>query len=109
MFAGGGGKNYSYATAGRPYYCSRCVLLSLRISRVYVIVVCGQWRQRECKFGADAYGIKEQLQGIRKRFPFLLDDKVGAIDSVVSSCEVCAEPAEPGLNENSRENDDNCG
>jgi len=108
MFAGGP-KNYSYATAGRPYYCSRCVLLSLRLSRVYVIVVCGQRRQRECKFGADADGIKEQLQGIRKRVPFLLDDNVGAIDSVVSSCEVCAEPAEPGLNENSRENDDNCG
>ena len=50
-------------------------------------------------------GIKEQLQGI-KRVPFLLDDNVGATESVVSPC---AEPAELGFNENSCENDDNCG
>jgi len=48
-----------------------------------------QWLQRESNFGGDAEGIKEQLQGI-KRVSFLLDDNVGAIESVVSPCEVCA-------------------
>jgi len=55
----------------------------------------------------DVAGIEEQLHGIRKRVAFLLYDNVGAIDSVVSRCEVCAKPAELGLNENSCENDDN--
>jgi len=64
-----------------------------------------QWRQREWNCEGDAEGVKEQLQGI-KRVPFLLDDNVGATESVVSPC---AEPAELGLNENSCENDDNCG
>jgi len=45
--------------------------------------------------------------GIRRRVAFLLYDNVGAIDSVVSRCKVCAKPAELGLNENSCENDDN--
>ena len=52
-------------------------------------------------------GIKEQLHGIRRRVAFLLYDNVGAIDSVVGRCVVCAKPAELGLNENSCENDDN--
>jgi len=39
----------------------------------------------ECNFAGDVEGIKEQLQEIRKKVPFLLDDNVGAIDSVVSS------------------------
>ena len=42
----------------------------------------------------------------RERVPFLLDDNVG---SIVSPCEVCAEPAELGLNESSCENHDSCG
>ena len=53
-------------------------------------------------------GIKEQLQGIRKTVS-LLDDNVGAIESVVSPCEVCAKPSELGFNENSCENGDDCG
>ena len=55
-----------------------------------------QWRQHECNFGGDAEGITEQLQGIRKSL-FLLDDNVGAIESVVSPCEVCVEPPKLGL------------
>ena len=54
-----------------------------------------QWRQREYNFGGDAEGIKEQLQGIRKTVS-LLDDNVGAIEIVVSPCEVCAKP-KPGF------------
>ena len=42
-----------------------------------------QWCQRECNFGGDAEGIKEQLQGIRERVPFSLDDNVGSIQSIV--------------------------
>ena len=38
-----------------------------------------------------------------------LDDNVGAIESVVSTCEVCAKPAELSFHENSRENDDSYG
>ena len=38
-----------------------------------------QWRQHECNFGRDAEGIKEQLQGIRKRVPTLLDENTGPI------------------------------
>ena len=45
----------------------------------------------------------------KKESLVLFDDNVGAIESVMSPCEVCAKPAELGLNENSRENDDNCG
>ena len=41
----------------------------------------------------DAEGIKEQLQGIRKTVS-LLDDNVGAIEIVVSPCEVCAKATE---------------
>jgi len=41
----------------------------------------------------DTEGIKEQLQGIRKRVASLLDDNVGAIESIASPCEVCAKPA----------------
>ena len=52
-----------------------------------------QWRQREYNFGGDAEGIKEQLQGIRKTVS-LLDDNVGAIEIVVSPCEVCAKATE---------------
>ena len=52
----------------------------------------------------DAEGIKEQLQGI-KRVSFLLDDNVGAIESLRSLCKT----AELGLNESLCENDDNCG
>jgi len=33
-------------------------------------------------------GIQEQLQGIIRE-PFLLDDNVGPIESIVSPCEVC--------------------
>jgi len=47
-----------------------------------------QWRQREYNFGGDAEGIKEQLQ------VSLLDDNVGAIEIVVSPCEVCAKATE---------------
>jgi len=65
-----------------------------------------QWLQCECNFGRDEEGVNEQLQGIRERVPFLLDDNVGPI---VSPCEVCAEPAELGLNESSCENHDSCG
>ena len=55
----------------------------------------GQWRQREYNFGGDAEGIKEQLQGIRKTVGLsLLDDNVGAIEIVVSPCEVCAKATE---------------
>jgi len=53
------------------------------------------------------------LEGTRKaskkRVLFLLYDNVGPTESVVSPCEVCAKPAELGLNENSCENDDSCG
>jgi len=45
----------------------------------------------------------------KKESPLLLYDNAGAIESVVSPCEVCAEPTELGLNENSCESDDNCG
>ena len=38
--------------------------------------------------------MKEQLQEIRNRVPFLLDDNVGHIESVVSPCKVCAKPTE---------------
>ena len=67
-----------------------------------------QWRQRESNFGGDAEGIKEQLQGI-KRVSFLLDDNVGAIESVVESLRSLCKTAELGLNESLCENDDNCG
>jgi len=44
--------------------------------------------------GMDAEGIKEQernkKEGTRKRVPFLLDDNVGPIESVVSLCKVYA-------------------
>jgi len=53
-----------------------------------------QWREREYNFGVDAEGIKEQLQGTRKTISFLLDNSVGAIDSVVSPCEVYAKETE---------------
>jgi len=72
------------------------------------VCVCVQWRQREYNFGGDAEGIKEQLQGTRKTVS-LLDDNVGAIESVVTPCEVCAKPSELGFNENSCENGDDCG
>jgi len=52
-----------------------------------------QWREREYNFGVDAEGIKEQLQGIRKTVS-LLDDNVGAIEIVVSPCEVYAKETE---------------
>ena len=52
-----------------------------------------QWRQREYNFGGDAEGIKELLHGIRKTVS-LLDDNVGAIEIVVSPCEVCAKATE---------------
>ena len=65
--------------------------------------------KRECNFGGDAEGINEQLQTIRKLVSILLDDNVSGIDSVVSPCEVCAEPTKRGLNKNSCENDDTCG
>ena len=63
--------------------------------------------------GGDAEGTIEQLQGTGKTVLFLLYDNVGAIESVVSPCEVCAKPAELGLNENSPHriptaNDVNC-
>jgi len=31
-----------------------------------------QWRQRECNFGGDTEGIKEQLQRLRKTVPFIV-------------------------------------
>jgi len=67
-----------------------------------------QWRQLDCNFAEDAKGIRKQLQGIRKTVPYL-PDNVGPIESVVSTCEVCAKPAELGLHENSRRSDDNFG
>jgi len=75
---------------------------------LYKSVYC-YYYSSECNFGGDAEGIKQQLQGIRKRVPFLLDDNVYPIQCVVNPYEVCAKQAELGLNENSRENDDNCG
>jgi len=53
-------------------------------------------------------GVKEQLQGIRRE-PFLLDNNVGPIESIVSPCEVCAKPTALGLNENSCKNGEKCG
>jgi len=35
------------------------------------------------------------LQGTGNRVSYILYDNVGAIESVVSTCEVCAKPAEP--------------
>jgi len=72
-----------------------------------------QWRQRQRNCGGDAEGTIEQLQGTGKRVLFLLYDNFGAIESVVRPCEVCAKPAELGLNENSPHrihtaNDVNC-
>jgi len=42
---------------------------------------------------------------ISKHLPFLLGDNVGPMKSVKSPCEVCAQPAELCLNENSCEHD----
>jgi len=53
------------------------------------------WRGRGRHHGAAARN---------KRVPFLLDDNVGAIGSIVGPCEVCAKPAELRLNENSYDN-----
>ena len=49
------------------------------------VTQCMLWRQRQCSFGGDAEGVKEQLQGIRKRVPLLLNDNVGAIENVFES------------------------
>ena len=59
----------------------------------FLTVTADQWHRREYNFGGDAEGIKEQLQGIRKTVS-LLDDNVGAIEIVVSPCEVCAKATE---------------
>jgi len=54
------------------------------------------WRGRGGHLGAAARNKKARVL-------------VRLIESIASPCEVCAKPAELGLNENSRENDDNCG
>jgi len=56
-------------------------------------------------------GFKEQLQGNEKDSPLLLDVNVGPIESAASQvpAKSVQNQSELGLNENSRENDDNCG
>jgi len=80
-----------------------CLYICTANTRLY-----RQWRQRECNCAGHAKGIRKQLQG-RKRVLYLLGDNVGAIESIMSPCEVCAKPAELGLHENSHRSDDNFG
>ena len=49
-------------------------------------------------------GRHQEAAARNKRVPYSLDDNVGRI---ASPCEVCAKPAELGLNENSCEQNDN--
>jgi len=73
----------------------------LRLRRNAFVAVAGQ---RQCNFG----GIKEQLEGIRKRIPFI-GQRWRYRERRESVRSLCKTSGTVGLNENSCENGDSCG